>query len=104
MRKESKGDNPSSEVELKAAMTGLSSLDFASKAMEMLQRIRYIADDSSNLKETFVRDLYLCSKIAKVLFKEVHAQIYAPMDVVQLRVDNSRVKAQLAGQSGKLPN
>lgn len=62
--KKPRGDKLSSERELRAEISDLPSADIVSMTMEVLERLRYIADHSSNLKGTFVRDLRLCSKMS----------------------------------------
>lgn len=95
LKKRSKGDGLPSEVELRAEMTTMPTTDLMARIRELQERVRYVADHSSNLKGTFVRDLRLCSKVSLAVVDEVHARTYAPTDVVQLRAENARLTAQL---------
>nr|XP_031848770.1 uncharacterized protein LOC116434187 [Nomia melanderi] len=97
-RKKKQTDNLPSIEAIKTEIRDLSTTDLFARSYELQDRIRYVADHSSNLKGNFKRELRLCAKITKVVGEELHARSHAPTDVIRLRVDNSTLQMKVAAQ------
>lgn len=94
LKKRAKSDGLPTEVKLRAEMATMPTLDVTARIWKRQERVRYVADHSTNLMGMFVRYLRLWNKVFLAVVDEVHARTYAPTDDVQLRAENARLTAQ----------
>nr|XP_031848469.1 uncharacterized protein LOC116433941 [Nomia melanderi] len=87
---------------IRAEIRELSTADVVARSFELQEKVKYIADHSSNLKGTFKRDLRLCARATQLCGEELHARAHLPTDALKLRADYSCQLLKISDQEATI--